>query len=390
MPEWLRQPADGMRKATEIAGAHRDSLLLLLKGVLAATAGWFIADTLLGAPSPTFAPFAALLTVQATISGSLKDGVRFMVCGVALATLVTALVGTSTASFAGLVLLASALGRWRRLAPQGTQVAVSALFAFAALLQSDSPTIDLYNVASMVGLALLGCCLGVVTNMVVVPPLRYRSAEYGISALSQFMTSLLTDVSEGLREGIPDQHQADGWVQRAEDYSRLVAQARAGIEGVAQKMRFNPRRIFQHSSGSYEGHRIIVNTLDRAGGEVLSITRAMASIRDTENRSKTEHDRFCIDYSQFLPVVGEAVGVMEGLRRPEDTDDIERLDTIVGRARTAYSTIAERARDYQLDDPDQWPVYGSMQIDGHRLIEELTHAQSSLKRLATTPRGYAD
>lgn len=206
MPEWLRQPADRIRKATEIAGAHRDNLLLLLKGVLAATAAWFIADTLIGAPSPTFAPFAALLTVQATISGSLKDGMRFaaaMVCGVTLATLVTTLMGTSTASFAGLVLLASALGRWRRLAPQGTQVAVSALFAFAAFLQSDSSTIDLYNVASMVGLALLGCCLGAVTNMVVVPPLRYRSAEYGISTLSRFMAALLMDISKGLRSGSP-------------------------------------------------------------------------------------------------------------------------------------------------------------------------------------------
>ncbi|WP_129658777.1 hypothetical protein [Rothia uropygialis] len=81
--------------------------------------------------------------------------------------------------------------------------------------------------------------------------------------------------------------------------------------------------------------------------------------------------------------------MLEGLRRPEDTEHIEHLDAAVGRARTAYSAIAERARHQQLNDPHQWPVYGSMQIDGHRLVEELTHARSSLKRLATTPGGHA-
>lgn len=393
VPDWVRRPIDGVRKATSGAGAHRDSLLLLVKGVLAATAAWFIANELLGAPSPTFAPFAALLTVQATISGSLKDALRFavaMISGVVLATLVTYLFGTSTASFAGLVLLASALGRVRKLRAQGPQVAVAALFSFAALLQSTSATVDLYNVVSIIGLAVLGCCIGTITNLVVVPPLRYQSVEYGISTLSQFMTSLLNDIAEGLNAGVPEKDQADEWLERAEHYSDLVSQARAGVEGVAQKMRFNPRRIFQRSSSSYEGHRIIVNALERTGGQVLSMTRAMSNIPQSDDALKTEHDRFCIAYSEFLSVVIEAVGVLERLRRAEDTDADERLGAAVERARSDYRAVAESARAHQLDGPDELPVYGAMQIDGQRVIEELAQAQRNLDRLTTTPRGYTD
>lgn len=97
-----------------------------------------------------------------------------------------------------------------------------------------------------------------------------------------------------------------------------------------------------------------------------------------------------MEYGQFLSVISEAIDVLEGLRRPEDTEDSQRLDAAVDRARSAYRVFSERARGHHMDDPDQWPVYGSLQIDGQRLIDELTHAQSSLKRLATRPRGYAD
>ena len=132
----LRRVADLVSKAAVRASANRDSLLLLFKAVIAATAAWIIANDVVGAPSPTFAPFSALLMVQATISGSLRDAVRFagaMVSGVVLAGLMVPLLGTSTGTFAGVVLLTSALGRWRKLGEHGPQMVVAALFAFAVL-----------------------------------------------------------------------------------------------------------------------------------------------------------------------------------------------------------------------------------------------------------------
>ncbi|WP_051906021.1 MULTISPECIES: FUSC family protein [Streptomyces] len=388
----LRQVADLAGKAAVRASAKRDSILLLFKAVIAATAAWIIANDLVGAPSPTFAPFSALLMVQATISGSLRDSVRFagaMVSGVLLAGLMVPLLGTSTGTFAGIVLLTSALGRWRKLAPYGPQMAVAALFAFAAFTQSGTSTSGFVKLASIVGLVVFGCLTGVVTNLLIVPPLRYRSAEYGIGALSGAMAELLTDASKGMAEGVPDQEQAEKWRERATWYPDMVSQARKGVETVAEQMRFNPRRVFQRSSSSYEGHRVIINALERTSRLLLSAMTSLTSISLSDDPLQQEHDHFCVAYSRLLDVLAEAVRVLEGLRRPEDTEHGERLSEAVDRARTAYIELAEQSTGRQLDGPDQWPVYGSLQTDARRLIEEFAQAQRSLSQLTFTPRGYA-
>jgi len=388
----LRQVADLASKAAVRASANRDSILLLFKGVVAATAAWIIANDLLGVPSPTFAPFSALLMVQATISGSLRDAVRFagaMVSGVLLAGLMVPLLGTSTGTFAGIVLLTSVLGRWRKLGEHGPQMVVAALFAFAAFTQSGTSTSGFVRLASIVGLVVFGCLVGVVTNMLIVPPLRYRSAEYGIGALSGAMAELLTDASKGMAEGVPDQEQAKKWRERATWYPDMVSQARMGVETVAEQMRFNPRRVFQRSSSSYEGHRVIINALDRTSRLLLSAMASLTSISLSDDPLRQEHDHFCVAYSRLLDVVAEGVCVLEGLRRPEDTEHGERLSEAVDRARTAYVELAEQSAGRKLDRPDQWPVYGSLQTDARRLIEEFAQAQRSLSQLTHPPRGYA-
>jgi hypothetical protein len=99
-------------------GPDRDALLTILKSVIAATAAWLLANDLLGAPSATFAPFTALLMVQATISQSLDQSARYaaaMVFGVVLAGLVTPTFGAAAWTFAGLILIALIFGRWRKL-----------------------------------------------------------------------------------------------------------------------------------------------------------------------------------------------------------------------------------------------------------------------------------
>lgn len=146
-----RRMSGSVRRRLAHPGPDRDALLTIFKSVVAASAAWLVGHNALGASSATFAPFTALLMVQATISQSLDRSARFaaaMVVGVVLAGLVTPLFGAAAWTFAGLILVALILGRWRKL---GQQVGVAALFAYSAFSQSGGSSTSYLQLASIAG-----------------------------------------------------------------------------------------------------------------------------------------------------------------------------------------------------------------------------------------------
>lgn len=364
-------------------GPDRDALLTILKSVIAATAAWLIANDLLGAPSATFAPFTALLMVQATISQSLDQSVRYagaMVFGVVLAGLLTPVFGAAAYTFAGLILVALIFGRWRKLGQQGPQVGVAALFAYSTFSQSGSSSTSYLQLASIAGLVVLGCGLGVITNLAIVPPMRYRSAEYGISSLSRSLCDLLTDVSEGL-SGVPDRDQAEAWQHRADQFPDTVAQARSTVEHAAETMRFNPRRLLLRGSSSFEGHRTILNALERATEQLRSTTRGLTYAASSDHPHEQQHDEFLVGLADVLAATAETARILGQLHSANDSERLHELDQAIEQARRSYSDLVDQVEGERLDSPDQWPIYGALQTDAHRLVEEFIQARHSLDQL---------
>lgn len=374
-----------LRRGFNHPGAERDALLTIVKSVLAATAAWLIANDALGAPSATFAPFTALLMVQATISQSLDQAVRYaaaMVFGVVLTGVVVPSVGAAAWTFAGLILIALVFGRWRKLGQQGPQVGVAALFAYSTFSQSGGSTTSYVQLVSIAGLVVLGCALGVLTNLLIVPPMRYRSAEYGINALARSLHDLLTDLSEGLRDGVPDRDQAEAWQHRADQLPNTVSQARATVEHAAETMRFNPRRLFLRGSSSFAGHRTIVNALEHAAEQLRSATQVLTHAANTDGaQNQAQHHEFLASYAEVLATAAEAARALGELHSVEDTERLADIDEATTRAGQAYSDLAGRITGRELDDPDQWPVYGPLQTDAHRLVEEFVQARHTLGKL---------
>lgn len=60
---------------------------------------------------------------------------------------------------------------------------------------------------------------------------------------------------------------------------------------------------------------------------------------------------------------------------------LTELDDATARARRAYSALAEQTEGQELDSPRQWPIYGALQTDTHRLVEEFIQARDSLAQL---------
>lgn len=380
---WQRL-SGSMQRGLGHPGPDRDALLTIVKSVVAATAAWLIANNVLGAPSATFAPFTALLMVQATLSQSLDQSARYagaMVFGVVLAGLVTPLFGAAVWTFAGLILIALILGRWRKLGQQGPQVGVAALFAYSSFSQSGGSSTSYLQLASIAGLVVLGCSLGVITNFVIVPPMRYRSAEYGISSLARSLCDLLTDLGEELQRGVPDTEQAGAWQHRADQFPDTVAQARATVEHAAETMRFNPRRLLMRGSSSFEGHRTILNALERATEQLRSTTRGLTYAASTDHPQGSEHEKFLAGLADLLAATAETARVLGELHTADDSDRLHELDDATDRARRAYRDLAAKTEGRELDSPEQWPIYGALQTDAHRLVEEFIQARHSLDRL---------
>src|SRR5689334_23598583 len=103
---------------------------LLLKAAGAAVLAWVIARSVLGLAQPFLAPWAALLTVHATVYRTFARGLQQVtaaVLGVLLAFVVGGLLGVNAASLAVALLVAMAAGTTRALRAESTTAAATAL-----------------------------------------------------------------------------------------------------------------------------------------------------------------------------------------------------------------------------------------------------------------------
>ncbi|MFJ5811299.1 aromatic acid exporter family protein [Streptomyces sp. NPDC093093] len=123
----VREQAGFLRRAVGGSGRERDALLLGAKTVIAAMIAWVLARYLLPPTVSTFAPFTALVALQATVYRSVRDSAQYLVAmaaGAALAATLAAVLGVHGWTFGLLTLIALCVGRIRRFGHQGTQVAI--------------------------------------------------------------------------------------------------------------------------------------------------------------------------------------------------------------------------------------------------------------------------
>src|SRR5690625_1344241 len=126
---------------------------MILKGTLAATIAWIVADVVISAQSPAFAPFTAVVMVQISVRESVLRSLRFAVAaiaGVSLQGLLTFWLEPHAFTFAAVALVALVLGYWHRLGAQGSLVSTSAFFAYSVFVAQQAPTSRLPLLAELI------------------------------------------------------------------------------------------------------------------------------------------------------------------------------------------------------------------------------------------------
>ncbi|MFG2591211.1 aromatic acid exporter family protein [Streptomyces sp. NPDC048438] len=221
----LTAAARWWQRAFSYAGDERATLLVVGKSTLAATLAWVIAYDVLDAASPAFAPFSAVLIMQVTVYRSVVQSLRYVgavVAGVLVQAALGYLADPDLVTFVLMALIALAIGRWTVLGVQGPQVATAAFFAFSTYTSSSGDAQRFFRLGEIVVLVLIGCAIGTAVNILVAPPLRYRSAEYSIRNLARTLHDLLTDICPVLAD------------QQAKRLGRLADKAEARRDEVIE------------------------------------------------------------------------------------------------------------------------------------------------------------
>ncbi|GAA2614648.1 hypothetical protein [Streptomyces axinellae] len=309
------------------------------------TVALFIAHDVMVAQTPAFAPFSAVLIMQVTVYQSLLQALRYgaAVCvGVFIQAGPGFLAGPDLLTFVLVALVALTISRWRRLGAQGVQVATAAFFAFSTYTVSTGNLERVEQLSQILALVGIGSGIGVLTNLTVLPPIRYRSAETGIRALARSLCGLLADVASVLREGEPDSEYTADWRRRAADLGTTVSNSRSALLTAWESRHYNPRR---HLPGGlrnqdFSGYQAIFDALERVTFQVASMTRTLHHWPPDEDGEECR--RFLAGYADLLEALGRII-------RQFSEIDTKRLARQAGgrgvrlcRKRTGHAQAADR------------------------------------------------
>lgn len=381
---WFDRVRQWWQRAREVPGYERHALLLVLKSTLAATLAWVVSYYALDAPSPAFAPFSAVLIMQVTVYQSLLQSLRYLAAvaaGVAMVAGLGFLGGPDLLTFVLVALVGLSIGRWPALGAQGPQVATAAFFAFSTYAAATSATEKVSQLGQILLLVLIGCAIGVVVNVTVAPPMRYRSAEYGIRSLSTALGELMSDMYPVLREGELDEERCRQWRRRAEQTGGLITQARDGFRTAEESLYYNPRRLLRRHRGrtSFEGYGMVLAALERSLYQVASLTRSLHQWHEEEG-GRHDDRAFLLGYADFLEALAQIAQVLGDLDEDSLAEQARQLRHLADEARGHCRNVTDGASRAGLPLADPARPYGVLVVEATRLMEEFQHACYVLER----------
>lgn len=361
------------------SGSHElNTILSVLKGALAASVSWYIAYAVIDAGTPAFAPFTAVLMMQVTVYRSVVQSLRYIgavVLGIAVQAFLAFAAGPDVLTFAAVALVTLVIGRWRFLGEQGSQVPTAAFFAFSTFLTASGLNDRLAELGEIVLLVTVGCVVGTLVNLVLFPPMRHRSVEWAIGALSHSLCDLLGDLARDLADGDLDERRASSWRQRANALRPSVDQARASVRTARESVAFNPaRRLRKHRRHSvFEGYEQLVEALGRAASQVASLSRALYLWADEDRQSL--HQGFFARYGELLGALAEVARTLSRVDEDslaEQSQDLCRLAEQAQERLGSLTAIPRQEGPPPFDDLTQ--PYGILLIEAGRLMSELQYS----------------
>ena len=263
-------------------GAVRDRLrdpvvwgnaLMLVKAAGAAVLAWVLARSVFGLAQPFLAPWAALLTVHATVYRTFARGAQQVASaffGVLLAFAAGAVFGVNAASLGVVLVVALALGTTRALRDESTTAATTALVVLLAGYSSDTGMLGARLLDTLIGIV-----VGLLVNLLVWPPLRDRTAARQVDVIDDRLGALLSDIACDMREGREAQS-AEAWVERTRELDQDISDAWAVLRQARESGRLNLRRTAAARVDASHGLVPLLARLEQAVADTRSMAGTIA------------------------------------------------------------------------------------------------------------------
>jgi uncharacterized membrane protein YgaE (UPF0421/DUF939 family) len=291
----------------------------LAKTVAAAVLAWVVAAQVFGLAQPFLAPWAALLTVHATIYRTLARGIQQVaaaVLGVLLAFAAGSALGINAGSLGIVLLLAMIAGTTRALRAESTTAAATAIMVLLTGYAHHGGLLVARLLDTGIGIA-----VGLLVNLLVWPPLRDRSAARRVDRIDDHIGELLTRIAGDLRDGAGD-HDVEAWVERTRELDHEIDDAWSVVRQARESGRLNLRRRAAVRVRATDDFGSILRRLEQAVADLRSMARTLGrtGLSDPEFRSW---------WVGLLEQAGEAVsaadaGAIAQVREELDADDALR------------------------------------------------------------------
>ncbi|WP_411104182.1 FUSC family protein [Streptomyces sp. cmx-4-9] len=352
-----------VRRGVARPGSERDDLLLSAKTVVAATGAWVLARYLLPPAVSTFAPFTALVALQATLYRSVRDCTQYLIAmtvGAALAATLAAAAGIHGWTFGLLTLLALAVGRFRPLGAHGTQVAIVGFFAFS----SGHGRID--YIGHLVASVAIGAAFGLTAHLVLAPARHTRHRQEAVAELFGGVHERVGELADLFEADAPDEQQVrrlrSEWRRLSADADRI----RFAIDAETENSRLNPRRTVDGAHDALPRAHRAVDVVQRCLDHVRSISRSLAYALDS-GELEALPDPFCSLYATLLRTAADA---MEQVGRAERIDP-SLVREVLGRASAELEDAHRRTLPSPGARPSVSALQGTLLTDAGRLVEDL-------------------
>jgi F0F1-type ATP synthase assembly protein I len=347
------------------------SISQLLKTAVAAVVAWLLSADVFHVSQPFLAPWAALLTVHATIFGSLRRGAAqaaATVVGVLCAFGAGHLFGVSALSIGVAVLIGLIAGSLRGLRAEATTAAATAIVVLTTGYSDNGMMLGARLLDTSMGIA-----VGLLVNLIVWPPLRDRSAAQQVNLVAHRAGSLLADIAAQIggewRAELPE-----GWLVRSDGLDNDIDHAWSILEQARESGRLNPRPVVPQRMRDAEGFGAILGHLAQAIAEIRSLARTIGLAQRPPARWPAD---FRDPWRELVGRAGIAVRTGDAAAVGEVRSHLERLANEL---------------DLALLPKGFWPISGALIVNLRNILQALETVAAATpvhisSRARSSPRG---
>ncbi|WP_406306493.1 aromatic acid exporter family protein [Streptomyces sp. NBC_00885] len=339
-----------------------------VRSTAAATISYVVALQLSSEPAPLTAPLTALLVVQVTLYSTLTTGIRrvnSVVAGVLIAIGFSALVGLTWWSL-GLIILASlVVGRLVRVDEFVPEVAISAMLVLGVTQVGGAAWDRVLE-------TLIGAVVGLLFNVVFVPPVWVGPAGDSIEDLARRMRRLLLRIGEELSGPTPVERAA-ARLHEARRLDNNIAEVDGALRQAEDSLRLNPR--------VKEGllHRVVLrtglDTLEICAVVLRVLARTMTDLAKKRGGQDVFPPEVGVALEELLSHVADALVSFSVLVTTQVSRSADAAESRLADELAAAAAAREKAAELLLQGvqrhPRDWQLHGALLTEIDRILDEL-------------------